>query len=85
MFPEFATTYKDSNGFVHLYIFPGVDDDGRQLYRNMVLNNINVEYEYKKNDDKSYDFMFISAPKKLTCTMINNKTGELRKFTFNLV
>ena len=35
MFPEFATTYKDDKGQLHLYVFPGIDDDGSQLYRNL--------------------------------------------------
>ena len=26
MFPEFATTYKDDKGQLHLYVFPGIDD-----------------------------------------------------------
>ena len=34
--------------------------------------------------DKSYDFIILSPLKKLICTMIHNKTGNIRKFTFEL-
>lgn len=84
MFPEFATTYKDLNGLVHLYVFPGIDDDGKQIYRNMDLKNINIEYKFTKNDDKSYDFIFLEPLRKLTCTMIHNKTGAIKTFNFNI-
>lgn len=84
MFPEFATVYRDKQNQVHLYVFPGIDDEGRQIYRNMDLNNINLEYKYTKNDDKSFDFIILSPIKKLTCTMIHNKTGNIKKFTFNI-
>jgi hypothetical protein len=82
MFPEFASIYNDDEGYTHLYVFPGLDEDGKQLYRNMDLNNINVDYKFTKKDDKAYDFIFLTPITKLTCTMIHNKTGELRKFTF---
>jgi hypothetical protein len=84
MFPEFATTYKDENGFIHLYVFPGIDDDGKQIYRNMDLKNINIEYKYTKNNDKSYDFIFLEPLKRLTCTMIHSKTGDIKKFSFDI-
>ena len=74
MFPEFATTYKDDKGQLHLYVFPGIDDDGSQLYRNLDLKNINIDYKFTKNTDKSYDFIILSPLKKLICTMIHNKT-----------
>ena len=84
MFPEFATVYKDSDNLVHLYVFPGIDDDGKQIYRNMDLKQINIKYKYRKNDDKSYDFTFLEPIKKLTCTMINSKTGNFKQFSFNI-
>ena len=84
MFPEFATTYKDDKGQLHLYVFPGIDDDDSQLYRNLDLKNINIDYKFTKNLDKSYDFIILSPLKKLSCTMIHNKTGNIRKFTFDL-
>jgi hypothetical protein len=84
MFAEFSTIYKDDKGFFHLFIFPGIDNDGRQIYRNIDLNNINAEYKFTKYADKSYDFIFLTPMKKITCTMIHNKTGNIKKYNFNL-
>ena len=52
MFPEFASIYKDDEGYTHLYVFPGLDEDGKQLYRNMDLNN-------KKDVAKKLLFFFL--------------------------
>lgn len=83
MFKEFATVYRDNNNKVHLYVFPGIDNNGKQLYRNMDLNNINVKYKFTKNEDKSYDFIFEDTNiKNLTCTMIHNKTNIIKTFKF---
>ena len=83
MFKEFATVYRDNNNKIHLYVFPGIDNNGKQLYRNMDLNNINAEYKFTKNEDKSYDFVFENKNiTKLTCTMIHVKTNNIKKFIF---
>ena len=50
----------------------------------MDLKNINIEYKFTKNDDKSYDFVFLEPLRKLTCTMIHNKTGNIKKFSFDI-
>lgn len=84
MFPEFATVYRDSENKIHLYVFPGIDDNGKQIYRNMDLNNINAEYKYVKNDDKSYDFIFSDVNiKHIECSMIHSKTGVSKTFKFD--
>lgn len=82
MFPEFAAVYRDQNNKVHLYVFPGIDDDGNQLYRNIDLNSINVDYKFTKNKDKSFDYVFEKDLKRLTCTIVNKKTGEPKVFKF---
>ena len=83
MFPEFASVYRDKNQKVHLYVFPGIDDDGKQLYKNIDLNNIKLDYKYIKNSDKSYDFVFEKNLKSLSCSMVNIKTGQTKLFVFN--
>ena len=35
MFPEFATIFRDNDNKVHLYIFPGIDNSGKQIYKNI--------------------------------------------------
>lgn len=82
MFPEFATTYRDKDNNVHLYVFLGIDDDGKQIYRNIDLSSLDKEYTYTKNSDKSYDFQFKDDISKLVCKMIHIKTGETKTFVF---
>ena len=84
MFPGFATIYKDNLNNVHLYVYPGIDDDGKQIYRNIDLNNIKTEYTFIQNKDKSYDFTFKTQINKIICSMINIKTGIPKKFEFSL-
>lgn len=84
MFPGFATIYKDNLNNVHLYVYTGIDDDGKQIYRNIDLNNIKTEYTFIQNKDKSYDFTFKSKINKIICSMINIKTGIPKKFEFSL-
>lgn len=80
MFPAFATTYVDENGKFHLYVSLGIDDEGKQIYRNLDLSNLGIEYTYVKNNDKTYDFTLSEKPKKIQCKMIHNKTGEQKIF-----
>lgn len=82
MIPCFATTYFDDNNKLHLYVFPGVDDNKNQLFRNIDLSNLN-NYTFIKNDDKSYDFTFKDKITHIVCTLVHIKTGEIKKFEFN--
>lgn len=85
MFPEFATTYRDEEGKVHLYIFPGIDDNGNQLYKNINLSSINVAYTHSNKSDNSCEIVFEDNIKSLQCTMIHSKTGEKKVFNFEKV
>ena len=46
MFPGFVSIYKDDNKYINLYFYPGLSDDGTDIYRPLELTN---EYEYIKN------------------------------------
>lgn len=84
MFPEFVSLYKDENDNVHLYVFPGIDDNGKQIYKNIDLNRVGAEYKFTKNKDKSIDFIIMGNIKTIKCTMINIKTGKPKTFTFSI-
>lgn len=77
MFPGFVTAYKDNKGYVHLYFFPGLDDLGRPIYRDIDLKNLKVKYERKKNSDNSVDFKFFNNNIiRLNCKLLVNLTEE---------
>lgn len=82
MFPEFATTYRDNDNKVRLYIFPGVDALGNQLYKNVDLSSIKAKYTYSKKSDNAIEFIFEENINSLQCTMVNIKNSSERKFIF---
>ena len=45
MLPGFITLFKDKEGFVHLYFFQGLTDEGRSYYNKLNLQN--DKYKYK--------------------------------------
>lgn len=76
MFNGFVTTYKDTNGFIHLYFFPGIDDDGSIIYRKIDLSNAKIAFDEKILEDGSSDFRFINKTiTSISCNLVNNKTG----------
>lgn len=85
MFPEFATTFRDENNKVHLYIFPGIDENRKQIYKNLDLSTIKAKYEFIKKSDNATEFIFEDNITALQCIMIHAKDGTERKFIFKNV
>ena len=52
MFPGFVSIYKDDNKYINLYFYPGLSDDGTDIYKPLELTN---EYEYIKNCRPVYE------------------------------
>lgn len=82
MFPEFATIFRDNDNKVHLYIFPGIDKNGKQIYKNIDLSSINAKYTYNKKSDNAIEFIFETNIKKLECNLIHATNNSTRKFVF---
>lgn len=77
MFPGFVTAYKDNKGYVHLYFFPGLDNRGKPIYRDIDLKHLNIKYDFKKNIDNSIDYKFYNKNIiKLHCKLLFNTTEE---------
>jgi len=77
MIPGFVTAYKDNKNYIHLYFYPGLDDLGRPIYRDIDLKNLKVKYERKKNSDNSVDFKFFNNNIiRLNCKLLVNLTEE---------
>ena len=82
MFQEFATAYKDKNNKVHLFFFPGLDDNNKNIWKKIDLSKVDLEYEKIDYDDGSEEFIFEREDiSKITCKLIdhsgNTKTIEL--------
>jgi len=55
MFPGFVNTYKDNNGYIHIYFFHGIDYDGENIYNDIELSDLSMDYIKTENSDGSID------------------------------
>lgn len=77
MFPGYVTIYKDIDEFIHLYFYPGIDNEGEFYYRDLDLTGCNVEYREIINDDNSKEYIFINKKIiRVICKLID-KFGKL--------
>jgi hypothetical protein len=77
MFPGFATLYKDKNQNVHLYFYPGVDDEGNHIYKDLDMSKVNFNFETIENNDNSKEFIFNRKDiVEMKCKLIKNN-GEV--------
>lgn len=77
MFPGFVSIYKDEEGFVHLYFFPGIDKYNKAILRSLDLSNIEFDYKFVKNSDNSIDYKFQEKNiVKINCKLIDSRTGQ---------
>lgn len=58
MFPGFVNTYKDKQNEVHLFFFPGIDEDGTNVYNNIDMSSFSSAYNMTTNPDNSVDIQF---------------------------
>lgn len=73
MIPGFVTTYKDTENKIHLFFYPGLSNEGDQIYNELDLSNSNLKFEEKQNKDKSKEFIFERKDiVKIKCKLIKN-------------
>ena len=82
MFSEFATTYKDKNNKIHLFFFPGLDENNTNIWKRLDLSKSELKYERIEYSDGAEEFIFDREDiTKITCKLIddnsNIKTIEL--------
>lgn len=58
MFPGFVNVYKDKQEEVHLFFFPGIDENGNNVYNNIDMSSFKSSYNMTTNDDNSIDIQF---------------------------
>lgn len=81
MIDGFVVAYKDKEGFVHLYFYPGINEDGRPVYRDIDLSACRIKYTKTKYTDNAVDYKFFDKRVyKLNCKLLdfnNNKHIEI--------
>ena len=58
MVPGFVNTYKDKGGSAHLFFFPGIDENGNNIYNNIDMSTFKSTYDMETNSDNSIDIKF---------------------------
>lgn len=77
MFPGYVTMFKDNNGFIHLYFYPGLDENENFYYKDLDLSNCQLIYNEIANNDGSKEYVFENKNIiRIVCKLIDNK-GEL--------
>lgn len=77
MFPGFTSLYKDVNGFVHLYYFPGISDTNKPIYMPLDLSSISYDYKFTKKSDGAIEYIFDDKSiKKITTSLVDKSTGK---------
>lgn len=77
MIPGFVVSYKDNEEYVHLYFYPGIDNDNLPIYNPIDLSNCNFKYTYTKYDDNAVDYKFLNKNIiKLNCNLVEYKTNK---------
>ena len=83
MFPGFVSLYKRDDKS-HLFFFTCIDDQGKPIYMSLDMTNIDSDYTFVKNSDKSIDYTFNTEVKKVTADLINRKDGLAYRMTVKL-
>lgn len=69
-FPGYISIERNSEGFVELYFFKGIDENSRPYYQNINEDNI-PEYEKISYDDGAIKYIFKNKNlSKISCELI---------------
>ena len=78
MFPGYVSIYKDKESYVHLFFFPGIDDNGQHIYKDIDFGNCTIEYTMKHDKD-ARDYRFDSKKiKRIVCKLVDMDGNEHR-------
>lgn len=79
MFPGYIYMYKDIDKYVHLFFFKGIDNNMKQIYKDIDLSNIPFNYSMNQINDYTYDYKFENKNIiKISCNLVdlNNNTKQ---------
>lgn len=77
MIPGFIVPYRDKLNNVHLYFYPGYDDSGDRIYRNIVWQSERYRPKMINLEDGSIDYDFMSSNiTSISCKLVSYKGGD---------
>ena len=85
MLPAFITSYIDNKGYIHLYFYPGLDDNLETIYENVKLETGNIKYIETSHIDGATEFKLLNKKIiKFHCKLVYRKTKETEYKTINV-
>lgn len=83
MIPGFAIAYKDIDKNVHVYFYPGYEDNGDKIYGDIEWNTL-LSYTEHKKDDGAIDYVFENKNiKNISLKLINKSNKSIKKLNFS--
>lgn len=77
MIPGFVVSYRDKDDYVHLYFYPGIDDTGQPIYRDIDLAGCKFKYSTIRHLDNAVDYKFFDKRiYKLNCKLLDYNNNE---------
>jgi len=74
--PGFVAMYKDDAEYIHLYFFPGVNNN-TTIYNSIDLSDIHIQYDETKYDDGAIDYKFYNKNiYKIYCKLIETGSNK---------
>ena len=74
--PGFVTMYKDMDEYVHLYFFPGINNEST-IYNSIDLSDVKIQYDERKINDGAIDYKFYNKNiYKIYCKLIETGTNK---------
>lgn len=78
MFPDFVNVFRDTNNKVHLFFFPGLNDNSENIWKSLDLSKTGVKYDKIDYSDGAEEFIFEREDiSKIVCKLVNDN-GNLK-------
>ena len=82
MIDYFLTSYNDGTN-MHIYYFPGLDDNGHQMTRMSFIKAPN-DYRYTKQSDGGIDYIIVEGSGEVVCRVSYVASREYKDITIKL-
>lgn len=85
MLPGFVIPYRDATGNVHMYFYPGYDDRGRRIYRDIVWSGGTAVPVAGMMTDGARDYNFMTPGiRRISCKLVRDLDGGCHTERFTL-
>lgn len=80
MIEGFVTTYIDDEEWVHLFFYPGIDDDDKPIFNDIDMSKCGVRFDVSSFVDNSKDFKLLNKNIiKVNCKLVTHHGDIIKK------